>query len=151
MVWWAGTEVGAGGWQCVSLADTDSCDQGRLSLSRSRYLEKQEMISVFTIFNDLVSVDWLGRNVFKVMIYTNIQLIDWLYQDSGSLSQCSVKYRGFLMETYIVKKEFLTAKVSSSTTYQINLCVCLFVCLSQPWNSSFKRFIKPIRAQFETN
>ena len=28
---------------------------------------------------------------------------------------------------------FLTAKVSSSTIYQINLSVCLSVCLSQPY------------------
>ena len=31
----------------------------------------------------------------------------------------------------------LTAKVSSSTTYQINLSVCVWVCLHF-WNSSFK-------------
>ena len=42
----------------------------------------------------------------------------------------------YLVTFYIVKEnqsvKFLTAKVSSSTTYQINLSVCLFVCLFVP-------------------
>ena len=57
-------------------------------------------------------------------------------------------------DSYCIKSFliFLTAKVSSSTTYQINLSVCLFVCLSVTTLTFFFQKVHwPIRAQFETN
>ena len=100
-----------------------------------------------------VKLTWSGLVANQIALPLHWDLSEWGVTAPGKLSHLPWSPSP---TTRIVQRlwdsspsSFLTAKVSSSTIYQIHF-VCVSVCLHF-WNSSFKRFIKPIRAQFETN